>query len=181
MVGGVVKSELYLSRSPLQSWCEPSGRTLPAVLAPWLLESGSLTQRLRDHGEGFALELLGYHDVMLAEDEARWLGERQARCREVVLSLAGTACVYGWTLVPQRGMRCAALAGQGQTPLGELVFTSGAVQRRELQVATFAVEQSRWCRAAIVWGRRSLLEWQGIPLLVHELFLPGLVDDKESM
>jgi chorismate--pyruvate lyase len=78
-------------------------------------------------------------------------------------------------------MRCAALAGQGQTPLGELVFTSGAAQRRELQVATFAVEQSRWCRAAIVWGRRSLLEWQGIPLLVHELFLPGLVDDKESM
>lgn len=179
--GVVVKSDPSVSFVQLDPWSTPDARPLPEALAPWLREMGSLTLRLRAHAPGFALELLGYRELMFDATIAPLLGESHGLCREVVLHAGGRPCVYGWTLLPARGMACATLGNQGETPLGELVFRHREAQRHLLEVARFAVERSRWSPAATLWGRRSLLALDGVPLLVHELFLPGLFDAKESV
>ncbi|MBL0522750.1 chorismate--pyruvate lyase family protein [Aeromonas enteropelogenes] len=176
-----MKSELTVPLTPLTGWLAPDSCELPASLRPWLLEPGSMTRRLRQHNRHFSVEWLGNRPVSLTTDE-QWLVDAVSPagiCREVILHGDLGPAVLGWTLLADAALQGSGLAELGEQPLGERVFGNEPVRRDHLQLARFAIADNPRCPAAIVWGRRSRLFLGQWPLLVHELFLPYLVCDKE--
>ncbi|MGL4250821.1 MAG: chorismate--pyruvate lyase family protein [Aeromonas sp.] len=176
-----MKSELTVPLMPLSGWLAPEHCDLPASLRPWLLEPGSMTRRLRHYNRHFSVEWLGNHQVTLTTDE-QWLVDAPTAdgiCREVILYGDRGPAVLGWTLFADVALEGGGLADLGEQPLGERVFGQQGARREHLQVARFAIAVNERWPAATVWGRRSRLFLGPWPLLVHELFLPSLVCDKE--
>ncbi|MGL4715674.1 MAG: chorismate--pyruvate lyase family protein [Aeromonas sp.] len=176
-----MKSELTVPLVPLSGWLAPDHCELPTRLRPWLLEPGSMTGRLRQHNRHFSVEWLGNHPCALNADE-QWLVDAPTRagiCREVILHGDRGPAVLGWTLFADVALEGSGLADLGDQPLGERVFGSEPARRDHLQLARFEIVANGRCPAATVWGRRSRLFLGPWPLLVHELFLPSLICDKE--
>ncbi|NJM13556.1 MAG: chorismate lyase, partial [Synechococcaceae cyanobacterium SM1_2_3] len=103
-------------------------RLSPPGLADWLLNSGSLTRRLRLHCQSrFQVRVLGQGWGRPMADEARALGLRLgawAWIREVQLLGDGQPWVFARTLIPAdtlrgRGRRLTRL---GTRPLGEVLI-----------------------------------------------------------
>ncbi|QWL67946.1 chorismate--pyruvate lyase family protein [Aeromonas jandaei] len=176
-----MKSELTVPLTLSGSWLAPESCELPASLRPWLLEPGSMTRRLRQHNSHFSVEWLGNHQVSLTADE-QWLVDAPTPagiCREVILHGDRGPGVLGWTLFADVALEGSGLADLGEQPLGERIFGHEPARRDHLQVARFEIAANPRCPAAVVWGRRSRLFLGPWPLLVHELFLPSLVCNKE--
>lgn len=176
-----MKSELTVPLTLSGSWLAPESCELPASLRPWLLEPGSMTRRLRQHNSHFSVEWLGNHQVSLTADE-QWLVDAPTPagiCREVILHGDRGPAVLGWTLFADGALQGSGIAELGEQPLGERVFGHEPARRDHLQLACFDIAANPRCPAATVWGRRSRLFLGPWPLLVHELFLPSLVCDKE--
>ncbi|WP_421178140.1 chorismate--pyruvate lyase family protein [Aeromonas jandaei] len=176
-----MKSELTVPLTLSGSWLAPESCELPASLRPWLLEPGSMTRRLRQHNSHFSVEWLGNHQVSLTADE-QWLVDAPTPagiCREVILHGDRGPAVLGWTLFADVALEGSGLADIGEQPLGERIFGHEPARRDHLQVARFEIATNPRCPAAVVWGRRSRLFLGPWPLLVHELFLPSLVCNKE--
>ena len=176
-----MKSELTVPLTLSGSWLAPESCELPASLRPWLLEPGSMTRRLRQHNSHFSVEWLGNHQVSLTADE-QWLVDAPTPagiCREVILHGDRGPAVLGWTLFADVALEGSGLADLGEQPLGERIFGHEPARRDHLQVARFEIATNPLCPAAVVWGRRSRLFLGPWPLLVHELFLPSLVCNKE--
>ncbi|MFB2874638.1 chorismate--pyruvate lyase family protein [Aeromonas jandaei] len=176
-----MKSELTVPLTLSGSWLAPESCELPASLRPWLLEPGSMTWRLRQHNSHFSVEWLGNHQVSLTADE-QWLVDAPTPagiCREVILHGDRGPAVLGWTLFADVALEGSGLADLGEQPLGERIFGHEPARRDHLQVARFEIAANPRCPAAVVWGRRSRLFLGPWPLLVHELFLPSLVCNKE--
>ncbi|PPA27903.1 chorismate lyase [Aeromonas jandaei] len=176
-----MKSELTVPLTLSGGWLAPESCELPASLRPWLLEPGSMTRRLRQHNSHFSVEWLGNHQVSLTADE-QWLVDAPTPagiCREVILHGDRGPAVLGWTLFADVALEGSGLADLGEQPLGERIFGHEPARRDHLQVARFEIAANPRCPAAVVWGRRSRLFLGPWPLLVHELFLPSLVCNKE--
>ncbi|MGL6266135.1 chorismate--pyruvate lyase family protein [Aeromonas jandaei] len=176
-----MKSELTVPLTLSGSWLDPESCELPASLRPWLLEPGSMTRRLRQHNSHFSVEWLGNHQISLTADE-QWLVDAPTPagiCREVILHGDRGPAVLGWTLFADVALEGSGLADLGEQPLGERIFGHEPARRDHLQVARFEIATNPRCPAAVVWGRRSRLFLGPWPLLVHELFLPSLVCNKE--
>ena len=176
-----MKSELTVPLTLSGSWLAPESCELPASLRPWLLEPGSMTRRLRQHNSHFSVEWLGNHQVSLTADE-QWLVDAPTPagiCREVILHGDRGPAVLGWTLFADVALEGSGLADLGEQPLGERIFGHEPARRDHLLVARFEISTNPRCPAAVVWGRRSRLFLGPWPLLVHELFLPSLVCNKE--
>lgn len=176
-----MKSELTVPLTLSGSWLAPESCELPASLRPWLLEPGSMTRRLRQHNSHFSVEWLGNHQISLTADE-QWLVDAPTPagiCREVILHGDRGPAVLGWTLFADVALEGSGLADLGEQPLGERIFGHEPARRDHLQVARFEIATNPRCPAAVVWGRRSRLFLGPWPLLVHELFLPSLVCNKE--
>lgn len=161
---------------------------MPAALADWLFDRGSLTGRLRGACPGaFRVRLLGQGWAKPLPGEARRLGlapVRRVWVREVQLLCADRPWVFARTLIPP-----ATLAGRGRRltrlgtrPLGEVLFTDPGVRRGLVEAACLRPGQRLHRRIQKhlpeglppVWGRRSLFVLAGRPLLVCEFFLPDL-------
>jgi len=140
-----------------------------------------MTRRLRHYNRHFSVEWLGNHRVSLNADE-QWLVDAPTAagiCREVILHGDRGPAVLGWTLFADVALEGSGLADLGEQPLGERVFGQQPARRDHLQLARFEIATNERCQSAVVWGRRSRLFLGPWPLLVHELFLPSLVCDKE--
>lgn len=170
-------------------WHTPQRRFMPAELAPWLMDSGSLTRRLKMHNKnGFAVKVLGNHWIKPLADESLSLHlpiSQMAYQREVSLMDGEQANVYARTVIPldtfcSMKQRFTAL---GTKPLGELLFTDPSVKRGPIEVACLKPKQ--WLyemalleedyRVEALWGRRSQFHIGGKILLVNEIFLPTLL------
>ncbi|MGL5302544.1 MAG: chorismate--pyruvate lyase family protein [Aeromonas sp.] len=174
-------SRLTVPLTPLCGWQAPNECELPAHLRPWLLDAGSMTQRLRQYHRHFSLEWVGNYPVALGVDE-QWLVDSatpMGTCREVILHGDHGPAVLGWTLFADGAGQGSGIALLGNQPLGERVFAKGPARRDHLQLARFNLAANSHHPATTVWGRRSRLFLGPWPLLVHELLLPDLVYDKE--
>lgn len=161
---------------------------LPAGLSVWLFDAGSLTRRLRQACCGrFRVQVLGEYWARPLLSEAQLLGVEPRRyvwTREVQLFCDEQPWVFARTVIPPatlrgRGRRLQQL---GDRPLGEVLFTDPRAQRGAVQIARITAAQHLHRRAfgalaelpAVIWGRRSLFRIDGRPLLICEIFLPGL-------
>ncbi len=166
-----------------QSW-----RDLHPGIADWLLNSGSLTQRLRCACAGqFRVRVLRQGWTRPNRDESLALGLRLdawAWTREVQLLCDERPWVFARSLIPARTLRGRGrrLTQLGTRPLGQVLFTDPGVRRGPVEIARIAVGQRLRQQAFagivespdVIWGRRSVFWIEEHPLLVCEIFLPDL-------
>ncbi|MBE9532989.1 MAG: chorismate lyase [Proteobacteria bacterium] len=172
-------------------WHSPQRRLMPASLASWLTDIGSLTRRLQRHNQdGFSVQLLGNHWIKPLTNECPSLDistNALAYQREVRLMDGDVANVYARTVIP----RATFMAMQyrfnnlGNKPLGELLFTAPFIERGTIEVACLKPGQWLYEMALLeeeyrpdeLWGRRSVFNISGKKLLVNEIFLPTLIGE----
>lgn len=162
---------------------------LPAALADWLFDPGSLTRRVQASCDGqFRVDVIrqGWFRPML--NEARRLRLRNAEralIREVYLMCDERAWVYARTVIPRRTLRgpCRHLVRLGSRSLGTVLFADRSMRRDEVEVSRIEPGQFMYEPATrrggdpgprAIWGRRSVFYLREKPLLVCEVFLPNL-------
>ena len=189
-----IRSQLFIR---LPRWQRAQARGLrrhgmsPEVES-WLMEPGSLTQRLRKRvGAGFRVELLGQSWQKPGMDEAWQLGLKpghRAIVREVALQDGSQPLVVARSIIPAQTLHGAdrRLARLGNRPLGHILFADPRLQRLQLQWTQ--VDKRDWKHGlfadqdapATLWGRRSLYSLgPEHKLLVAEFFLPPLFPDSD--
>ncbi len=122
-------------------------------------------------------------------DEYRRLKQpayRRALVREVLLYAGGRPVVLAHSVAAWRDLSGTwrSLRGLGNRPLAEALFTDPLVRREPLEFARIDRRHPLWRRACEVLGRelptliarRSRFTKRGRPLLVTEVFLPGLLE-----
>ncbi len=146
---------------------------MPALLAPWLYASGSLTQQLTELSHGlFHVLPVQEHYRKLSLTDSRWLGvpsHELAWVRESLLYGDGTApWVKAISYFPMRSLKGDArrFLHLGKRPIGHLLFkrTIPQCERRVLYLANQG------------WTRQSCYTWHGRKLIVQETFLPAFID-----
>lgn len=161
---------------------------LPAGLADWLFDPGSLTRRLYRTCPGWLrVRVRGQYWARPFPGEARTLGLNRRGyvwVREVHLLCDEQPWVFARTLIPLPTLRGRGrhLMYLGSRPLGEVLFTDPYVHRGPMEAACIEVGQRLHRRAfgerqeslEPIWGRRSLFRIDDRPLLVCEIFLPDL-------
>ena len=161
---------------------------VPAEMAPWLFDSGSLTARLLRVCPGrFQVQVLSQEWRAPQHNEIKRLGMRQRQMsfiREVYLYCDAQPWVFARTVIPRKTLtgKQKHLADLGSRPLGAVLFADPHMHRDEIEVSCLHTGEQLYHKAvavlpsqpAGVWGRRSVFYLNNKPLLVNEIFLPGI-------
>jgi chorismate--pyruvate lyase len=150
-----------------------------------LLDSASLTARLKKHCTDFRVELLGQRVERCSHDEATVdiaAGE-QVLVREVALYCDDKAEVFARSLLPLSSLTGdeQRLANLGTQSLGQVLFTNPSLTRKKIHIASFDCTSSvgkfsehlNLTVEQPLWGRRSTFILENKPLVVAEVFLPN--------
>lgn len=155
-------------------------------LQGWLADSGSLTRRLRRlGGRDFHLSVLGEGWERSGEEDLRMLGSPagRVRVRRVRLTARGVHLVFACTRMPPETLaRHPWLGRLGHKPLGEALADRTDVRRTPLEFALLPAGdplledalQGTGILPGKLWSRRSRFLIGESPILVYEVFLPGL-------
>lgn len=172
---------------------------LPRKYRGWLADHGSLTARLKSVCAGFSVRVVRSGRMRPHHDETlplRLQRREQAYVREVVLRCGHEKnrgeVVFAHSVVPAASLRgaWAPVTRLGTRPLGEALFRNPRVVRGELQYRRVSARHPlmRQVRLAglagdvnSLWARRSVFSLRGHPLMVTEVFLPGILDVKGEM
>lgn len=168
------------------------GAAVPRPLRSWLLDRGSLTERLIKASQGqFRVEVLHQHMALphLSECHALGIPSRQrALVREVVLYGKNEPWVYARSIIPVTTLtgRLRSLTKLDNRPLGALLFNDVSMQRSQIEITctntdTLALPALPGNFRGKVWGRRSVFYLDQKPLLVSEMFLPGFKPYNRSL
>lgn len=159
-----------------------------ADIAPWLHDRGSLTRRIQQRCECFAVRQVASGLTRIAFDEAALLGiapHEFAWSREVFLYADDKPVVFAHSACARQHLRgaWAAVSGLGSRPLGALLFSHPLIERKPLHYKALHAHHPL-CRSAVsvlglapqrLWARRSLFYLHDAPLLVTEVFLPDIL------
>ena len=168
---------------------EPGWRPIPrytaAELPPgtrrWLLDDGSLTERLVSAGQGsFAVERLRQVFAVPLPSEQRLLDlppRQTALVREVLLGLGGKPAVFARSVFPMASLQgeLRHLRQLKNKSLGAILFSHPGMRRTPFELALVA-GRSHYLPKAVrqaepAWGRRSCFDLGGKRLMVSEVFL----------
>ena len=166
----------------------PGGR-IPADLMYWLLDPTSLTRRLQGLcGSGFHVQVVSQGWARPMRNEAQALNIQRGRyalVRQVRLMCHDHPWVFARTVIPRSTLsgEQRRLAGLGNRPLGAMLFADPGMTRGEMELSRIRPGERLFQQAtqglekipAEVWGRRSLFYLAGKPLLVSEIFIPGML------
>jgi chorismate--pyruvate lyase len=161
---------------------------VPANVADWLFDSGSLTSRIIAACPGrFHVQVVSQGWQVPMRNEVSRLGMRRGRLalvRQVYLFCDDTPWVFARTVIPRATLRGKQkyLARLGNKPLGAALFADPSMQRAELEVTRLsraqsllsAIDTNPFDSTTCIWGRRSVFYVGHKPLLVAEFFLPPL-------
>ena len=165
---------------PTHAWA-PEVR--PRTLWRYVVETGSLTERLRAKAGGsFHVRVLEEGTAPLAAEDAALLSARAGESvflRQVYLC-GSEPLVYARSMAVGEGARW--LKELGDNPLGQKVFAEKDVRRSPVEVTHLSPGQPLFDAAVArlgqkpgeLWARRSLLTVKGAAILIYECFLPGL-------
>jgi chorismate--pyruvate lyase len=155
----------------------------------WLTHPGSLTSRVIARHGAMRVELLQQRLRTPNADEYRALGRpayKRALVREVLLHASGRPVVLAHSVVARADLRgpWRTLHGLGTRPLAVALFADPRVRRGPFEFARIDRRHALFRRARgllgrelpVLWARRSLFRRRGRPLMVTEVFLPGLVE-----
>jgi chorismate--pyruvate lyase len=162
---------------------------IPLGVQSWLFDRDSLTRRVRDLCPGcFRVQVLdeGLARPMFNERRLLSMADHQlAVVRQVQLLCDDQPWVFARTVIPLPTLRGPGgrLALLGDKPLGEMLFANSTMRRFEVQVARIlpvhrlfhAATFNLHSKPVEIWGRRSVFQLHGKPLLVSEVFLPRLL------
>lgn len=164
---------------------------IEAGYAPWLRDRGSLTRRIQQRCAQFGVRNVRDGLMAAARDEAALIGlppQRKIYTREVFLYADNQPVVFAHSVVAPHHLHGAwqALQHLGDRPLGALLFAHPLVRRAPLHYRTLKPGHPLYRRAIValdstrefpirLWARRSLFTLHGAPLLVTEVFLPGIL------
>ena len=146
-------------------WVDPSQLVVPnAYLRNWLLDTGSLTERLQSQCHHFQLHLLGQRQMTPELEEIAHISsinhqsEQQWQIREVILHGNHQPWVFA------RSVICNALcqadfAGLGDKPLGQIIFNDQRFTRHPFQICQILPDSGLAQKLGInselaLWGRR---------------------------
>lgn len=158
------------------------------VIASWLLDPNSLTERLiRECTGQFSVRVLFQGWGRPMANEARRLDmtiRSLALIRQVHLLSNDQPLVYARTIIPPQTLRGKQrrLLRLGQKPLGAVLFADKSMHRTEMELARITPDLPLYQHAnshsskeaGEIWGRRSVFYLQDKPLLVSEIFLPSI-------
>ena len=158
---------------------------VPEALRPWLAEPGLLTARVRAAcGEATTLRLRRLDRAPLDPALRGTLGVDDERCllREVEIGCGAARWIFAQSVFPESTVECYPWLGElGDRGLGESLARIEDVRREPLEylelppshpLAHAAPDASASGRS--LWARRAVYRLGGRPILVQEVFLPGL-------
>jgi chorismate--pyruvate lyase len=158
---------------------------VPDLLRPWLAEPGLLTARVRAAcGDAMSLRLLRLERAPLVPRLRNTLGVDDQDCllREVEIGCGSTRWIFAQSVFPESTVqRYPWLADLGDRGLGESLARVADVKREPLEYVELP-NSNELARAALgtlessrtLWARRAVYRLGGWPILVQEVFLPGL-------
>ena len=179
-------------RLSLEASWRPLGRGVLAGasggLARWLRDDHSLTRRVVAACEGrFSVKVIRQAHGRPLPSERRLLGispREHVMVREVELRCESRPWIFARTLIPASSLRGEArrLSALGSRPLGAVLFADPTTRRQCIEIGRLGPRHPLFARAVrnleqkprSLWGRRALFLYAGRPLLVNEIFLPGL-------
>jgi len=189
MFMSTLSSALHWRAEPL--W-RPARRVIrsgvPEKYLPWLLDPASLTERIIDRCRGnFCVQLLDQRRMRPLRNEAEALGMRagtRAIVRQVQLVCGDTPWVYARTVIPPGTLarKSHRFTRLGARSLGAMLFADPSMKRGEVEITSLTPSDQLYHLAMrgrregpeLIWGRRSLFQIGGKPLLVCEFFLPDI-------
>jgi chorismate--pyruvate lyase len=167
----------------------PRPPAAPCLYRSWLTDRGSLTHRIRARCSTFSVRGLRLTRAKSGRDEAAYvnLNPRElALLREVLLYCGNTPVVFAHSVIPRAGLRgpWRSLSSLGDKPLGAALFADPQVKRSPLQFKKLSRRHELYRRAcrvlpappAHLWARRSVFTLQRQPIMVTEVFLPGILE-----
>lgn len=154
---------------------------LPAATRSWLLDTGSLTQRLiTASGGDFKVVVLSqqWQRPRLSESTLLGVPPRQlAIIRDVLLVCNGSPAVFARSVIPATSLsgRLRHLRHFDNSSLGELLFRDPSMRRHPFELSIIDGNSDSLPasahQAGRLWWRRSRFDLAGKPLMVSEIFL----------
>ena len=157
-------------------------------LALWLRNHSSLTLSIQKRCKDFAVRGVRTDLARIALDESMLLQiapQQLAYSREVFLYADEKPVVFAHSTFAYKNLRGAwkAVRSLDSKPLGAMLFTHPLVKRRPLHYKLLRSVHPLYKRAVSIlddppqrlWARRSLFYLHDAPLLVTEVFLPGIL------
>lgn len=160
---------------------------LPFETAEWLLEYGSLTEKLERTFRSVSVDVLAEENNCLDNHE-ELLSSTETDCfvRKVILSAQNKPLVFAKSIVS--GNSCS-IKSLGNKPLGKILFSDKSLQRKHFRVSKISQNHKLIKEAKdsnktdlkldafdYLWARQSL--WMSknkdMELLLYEVFLPEL-------
>ncbi len=177
-------------KSPLYDRSWPRAPFNAGPYRTWLTDRGSLTQRIADRCADFRVEVVFQGLRKPTRDEAFLFtdcGRSNVLVREVYLCCGATPVVFAHSVTRPRDVRgaWAALTRLGSRSLGSRLFADPRVYRCPLHQLKLTARHELYRLAtlrlasglpAALWARRSLFLRHKSPILVTEVFLPGILD-----
>lgn len=154
----------------------------------WLIDRSSLTDRVRERCAAFRVELVFQGPRRAARDERFLAGGRGVRAfvREVFLSCGRARVVFAHSVTRLASLRgdWRGLVRLGARPLGAALFADPRVRRSPLRFRRLGPRDELHVlacaatgrRLPVLWARRSLFVLGKSPILVTEIFLPGILE-----
>lgn len=156
----------------------------PAALLPWIVDRGSLTQRLARLIDGpVAVRRVRQQWRVPTLGEAAYLKSRpRETCliRHVQLCSGDSPFVLARTVMPRAALsgRYARLRRLGARPLGDILYADPRARRHALEVARLGDGHPLLQGlAGPAWARRSLMRLgRGRAIVIYEVFLDHLLE-----
>lgn len=157
----------------------------PGWLRPWLVDQGSLTQRIVARCSDFSVRDVSLRCAYAHGDEFALVGRQQhSLLRDVSLCCADVPLVYAHSVLPYASLTgaWARLRYLGSHPLGAALFVNPQVYRQALQFRRLDFRHPLYLAAvarlthppATLWARRSVFVLASKRILVTEVFLPAI-------
>jgi chorismate--pyruvate lyase len=166
-------------------WVNSEQFTIPnPCLKDWLLDSGSLTERLQSQCTSFHLTLVGQRQSKISLEEFQQvsaphqqLNQKEWQVREVILWGDNQPWVFARSIIPQR--LCESdFVNLNTKPLGQLIFNDKRFKRMPFEVTHMCASKVFLAQLHIssemdLWGRRSAFSFEDLKMSVSEVFLPS--------
>ena len=159
----------------------------------WLIDRGSLTQRLQAKSRYFNVRALRLNRAKPQMDEAKILNipqQQSALLREVLLLDQQQPLIFAHSVLPDKSVRGAwlGLSRLGNKPLGAALFSDPQVTRTPLEYKKINRQHALYRQAikylenppTALWARRSVFQLSSAfdrhAIMVTEVFLPNILE-----